>query len=448
MDGRNRLSLRIMKIWVIAAMLAASLLFCGFAAGRMPQGCIVEGVDVSGMSEKSACERISRALQEDAADRELTVEAGGCTYTFRAPQLYYRSDLSKVLKKAREKAGKYTLQKHLVLTNFEETLRGICDEYYTKSHDARMQFTANWDEPFLFSKETEGTYVNGAVLKEKVLSALEAGGGTVRAEIVRETPRRSLEKLKEECVRLSSFSTRYAEGCNRAENIALAAKKINGTILDKGEVFSFNERVGERTQANGFKSAPIIQDGAFVAGVGGGVCQVSTTVYNAALLSGMGIVEQHPHSLAVGYVEPSFDAMVSGTGCDLKFRNDTEGRVYILARAAGGNLSIRVYGHKTDVTYIRKSVVVETIAPPEPEIREGDSECVLRAEKQGLRSEGYLIRRVAGKTVKTVRLRKDRYAPVQGIIQKIPQNLEPEIGSDVLHLIVKCGKISCETRVV
>ena len=138
----------------------------------------------------------------------------------------------------------------------------------------------------------------------------------------------------------------------------------------------------------GFKSAPIIQDGKFVAGTGGGVCQVSTTVYNAALLSGMGIVEQHPHSLAVGYVEPSFDAMVSGTGCDLKFRNDTEGRVYILAKASGGNLCVRIYGQKTDVTYVRKSVVVETIAPPEPEIREGDSECVLRAEKQGLRSEG------------------------------------------------------------
>ena len=448
MNGRDVKSLRWMKICLLAAMLAASLFFCGFAADRMPQGCFVEGVDVSGMSERSAGERILRALQEDAVGRELIVEVDGTAYVFRAPQLYYRSDLSVVLKKARKKAGRYTLQKNLVLTNFEETLRGICDDFYTKSHDGSVEFTAKWDEPFLFSKEKAGTYVNGAQLKEKVLAALEAGGGTVQAEVVRETPRRSLEKLKNECVQLSSFSTRYADGCNRAQNIALAAKKINGTILEKGEIFSFNETVGARTQANGFKSAPIIQDGKFVAGTGGGVCQVSTTVYNAALLSGMGIVEQHPHSLAVGYVEPSFDAMVSGTGCDLKFRNDTEGRVYILAKASGGNLCVRVYGHKTDVTYVRKSVVVETIAPPEPEIREGDSECVLRAEKQGLRSEGYLIRRVAGKTVKTVRLRKDRYAPIRGIIQKIPQNLEPENSSDVLHLVVKCGKIPCENHVV
>lgn len=448
MDGRNRKTIRLINIWIMAAILAASLFFCGFAADRMPQGCIVEGVDVSGMSEELAREQISHKLREEAAGRELVVKVGEKTYTFRSPQLYYRSDLTKVLKNARKKTGKYTLQKNLVLTNFEETLRGICDDFYTKSSDGRMQFTAKWDEPFLFSKEKAGTYVNGALLKEKVLAALESGGGTVRADIVRETPRRSVEKLKDECVQLSSFSTRYADGCNRAQNIALAAKKINGKILERGEIFSFNETVGARTQANGFKSAPIIQDGKFIAGVGGGVCQVSTTVYNAALLSGMGIVEQHPHSLAVGYVEPSFDAMVSGTGCDLKFRNDTEGKVYILARATGGNLTVRVYGHKTDVTYARKSVVVETIAPPEPEIREGDSECVLRAEKQGLRSEGYLIRCVAGKTVKTVRLRKDRYAPIQGIIQKIPQNLEPEIGSDVLHLIVKCGKIPCENRVV
>ena len=92
-------------------MMAASLFFCGFAADRMPQGCIVEGVDVSGMSERTASEHISRALQEDAAGRELKIEVGGNAYIFRAPQLYYRSDLSVVLKKARKKAGRYTLQK-------------------------------------------------------------------------------------------------------------------------------------------------------------------------------------------------------------------------------------------------------------------------------------------------------------------------------------------------
>lgn len=95
-------------------------------------------------------------------------------------------------------------------------------------------------------------------------------------------------------------------------NIALAAEKINGCILADGEEFSFNGRVGARTESNGFLSAPIILEGDFVEGVGGGVCQASTTVYNAALLAGMEITEQHPHSLRVGYVEPSFDAMVSG----------------------------------------------------------------------------------------------------------------------------------------
>ena len=447
MNGRDVKSLRWTKIWILAAMLAASLFFCGFAADRMPQGCFGEGVDVSGMSERSAGERISRALQKDAASRELIVEIGEREYVFRAPELYYRSDLLKVLKKAR-RAGNYSLEKELTLTDLDGTLRGICDEFYSNSRDARVKFTAEWEEPFVFTGEKKGTYADGARLKEDVLTALKAGGGRVRAKVAEETPRKTLDKIKESCVKLSDFSTRYAQGCNRADNIALAAKKINGKILEKGEVFSFNETVGARTEANGFKSAPVIQDGAFVAGTGGGVCQVSTTLYNAALLSGMGIVEQHPHSLAVGYVEPSFDAMVSGTGCDMKFRNDTEGRVYILAKASGGNLCVRVYGHKTDVTYVRKSVVIETIEPPEAEIREGNSECVLRAAKQGIRSEGYLIRRVAGKTVKTVRLRRDNYAPVQGIIQKIPQNSETEIGSDVLHLIVKCGKIPCENRVV
>ena len=447
MDASNAKRKIFWKIFAAAAVLAAALFMCAFSAGRMPRGCMVDGVDVSGMTEAEACAKVSRALQEDAASRELIVEIGEREYVFRAPELYYRSDLLKVLKKAR-RAGNYSLEKELTLTDLEGTLRGICDEFYSNSRDARLKFTAEWEEPFVFTGEKKGTYADGARLKEDVLAALKAGGGRVRAKVAEETPRKTLDKIKESCVKLSDFSTRYAQGCNRADNIALAAKKINGKILEKGEIFSFNETVGARTEANGFKSAPIIQDGAFVAGTGGGVCQVSTTLYNAALLSGMGIVEQHPHSLAVGYVEPSFDAMVSGTGCDLKFCNDTEGRIYILARAAGGTLTMRMYGCKTDVTYVRKSVVIETIEPPEAEIREGNSECVLRAAKQGIRSEGYLIRRVAGKTVKTVRLRRDNYAPVQGIIQKIPQNSETEIGSDVLHLIVKCGKIPCENRVV
>ena len=433
---------RVCRTVLSAAGIAGAFFFLSaFAPPRMPDGCKIGGTDVSGMTVAAARARLSEELRADAETRELRIEAEGRSYIFRAPELYYRADVEEALRQARKGAGEYPLPRQLALTNLEDTLRGICDNCYRKSKNARMAFLPTSKQPFTFEAEEKGRYADGRLLREEVLAALGAGGGTVKVSVREEAAGVSEQSLRDSAVRLSRFSTRYADGCNRAHNIALAAEKINGTVLCGGEVFSFNATVGARTQERGFYSAPIIQDGEFKAGVGGGVCQVSTTVYNAALLSGMTIVEQHPHSLAVGYVEPSFDAMVSGTGCDLKFKNGTKGKVYVLARASGGVLTVEIYGEKTDITYERRSVVVETIAPPAPQVREGEAECVLRAEKQGLRSEGYLVRLKDGKEIGSVCLRRDRYAPVQGIIQKIPQDSGQEILPDVLHLIVKCDKI-------
>ena len=185
--------------------------------------------------------------------------------------------------------------------------------------------------------------------------------------------------------------------------------------------------------------APVILNGEFVAGTGGGVCQVSTTLYNAALLSGLTVTEQHPHSLAVGYVEPSFDAMVSEC-CDLRFSNGTGGKVYLTARAVGGALTVRVYGQRSPVSYSRRSVVLGSIPPPDPEVREGEEELVLRAERAGLRSEGYLVRSEGGKQT-SVRIRRDSYAPIRGILQKIPAENAEENAFQPLSLVVKYAKI-------
>ena len=191
----------------------------------------------------------------------------------------------------------------------------------------------------------------------------------------------------------------------------------------------------------GYKPAGAYVNGVLVEEPGGGVCQVSTTLYNAAILAGMKACEVHAHSLAVGYVEPSFDAMVSDS-CDLRLRNDTGGRVYLLASASGGTLTVRVYGRYGGYTYERRSVVLETLEPPAPRlVKEGEAE---RAAKAGLRSEGYLIRRGKGGEV-SVRLRTDKYAPVQGVVSQLPQISGEENFVDSLHLFVKCAKMGRET---
>lgn len=432
---------RICKLFLPVLAAGVFFLSSGFFCPRLPKGCSVDGADLSGMTMGQARAQIARLLREEAQNCSLTVEGEGRTYTFRAPELYFSADVEGALARARAQGGAQSLEKRLSLTDFEGTLHRICDDFYKKSQNARLVFRPQESSPFLFEREQAGSYADGKRLKEDILSALASGGGTVRVYTRECTPRIGERQLRESALLLSSFSTRYADGNNRSRNVALAASRINGTVLEAGETFSFNAVVGKRTRDNGFLSAPVIINGAFVQGVGGGVCQVSTTLYNAALLAGLKACEVHAHSLAVGYVEPSFDAMVSDS-CDLRLCNETGGRVYLVASAKGGTLTVRVYGKDGGYTYERKSVVLETLPPPAPRlVREGESE---RAEKSGLRSEGYLIRKGKGGET-SVRLRADKYSPVQGVVGELPEISEQENPADFLHLFVKCAKMMGET---
>ena len=237
--------------------------------------------------------------------------------------------------------------------------------------------------------------------------------------------------LKPKSIELrSQFYTSYSSSTSeRKHNIKLASKSINNTFVDVGGEFSFNITVGERTTKRGYKTAKIISNGNFVDGVGGGVCQVSTTLYNAVLLAGLKIIEYHPHSLSVSYVAPSFDAMVSSAS-DFKFINNTHNPIIIKSYADDSSIKISIYGEKMQEKYLRRSVVTEIIKPPEnqiiyvsdkeyPELLVGQS-LVIQNAKNGLRSEGILIKIVNGKIVGSKTIRKDRYKAIQGVeIQKI-----------------------------
>ena len=405
----------------LAAAVCFCFVFCGFAAPRMPKGTYIDGVDVSGMTGADALVAVRERLAEELSDKIFTIRAGGREYSFRYPEIYYLSDAREVVRAAR-KGGKFALHKSLKMTKTDDTLRGICDDFYKVGSDARIEFTPGEQQPFHIVREQAGQYLDGAALKTAVEGALAGGVWEVSVLPKSERPRFTEAEALASVSLLSSFTTYYsAENAERSHNIALAAEKLSGTVLEKEEILSFNKRVGPRTAKNGFLKAPIILEGEYVPGLGGGVCQASTTLYNAALLAGLEIREYHPHSLASGYIEPSFDAMVSGSSCDLKIKNCLGGRVYLVCRTGRGWLNVRIYGQETAVTYVRESVVLQRIAPPEAEVREGEEEAVLRAEKDGIVSEGYLIRREAGKPDVRIRIRRDKYSPVRGIFQKVPE---------------------------
>lgn len=207
--------------------------------------------------------------------------------------------------------------------------------------------------------------------------------------------------LSEGVALLSSCTTYFSEeNSGRAHNIRLAAERISGIVLSPRESFSFNAAVGERTEENGFREAPVIERGEYVLGRGGGVCQVSSTLFYAALEGGLRVSESHPHSLAVSYLPPSLDAMVSKWS-DLKLLNARSSPVTIEAFCGQGSLTVRLYGTPDGLLYRAESTVLASL--PLPEGEEG---------KEGIVSESFLcVYGEGGELISRTRVRKDVYAP-------------------------------------
>ena len=151
---------------------------------------------------------------------------------------------------------------------------------------------------------------------------------------------------------LGTYSTRYdSQNKNRENNISLAISKINELILSPGEEFSYNTVVGARNIASGYKEAKIYSNGQVVYGIGGGICQVSSTLYNTALFANLDIKERHNHQFITSYVEPGRDATVVYGSKDLKFINNRNYPIKIVATSNNGNVKISIYGIKENLEY-------------------------------------------------------------------------------------------------
>lgn len=150
---------------------------------------------------------------------------------------------------------------------------------------------------------------------------------------------------------LGSWSTKYVNNPDRTTNLRLAANKIDGTVIMPGEIFSYNKVVGKRTIAAGYKNAAIYQDGEVTDGLGGGICQISTTLYNAAIDAGMLIEERRNHMFVPTYADAGKDATVVWGSTDFKFENRRAYPIKIETSVTGGIASVKIYGLKTDEEY-------------------------------------------------------------------------------------------------
>ncbi len=188
-----------------------------------------------------------------------------------------------------------------------------------------------------------------------------------------EEPKGNPEELAKVKDILGSFSTDYASsGNSRATNVANGTNLVNGTLLYPGESFSMYERVSPFSEENGYFLAGSYLNGQVVESFGGGICQVSSTLYNAVLRAELQVDERFNHSMIVTYVDRSADAAISGTAKDLKFTNNTDAPIYIEGYTANRKVYFNIYGHETRDTVNRKvsfeSVTVSTTQPGAPKL--------------------------------------------------------------------------------
>lgn len=195
-----------------------------------------------------------------------------------------------------------------------------------------------------------GRQADTSALYNTVAPKLSALALTVRTEIpVEETePVITDDALASIDGVLASYHTQYTPG-NRGHNITLAAGKLNGTLVKPNDIFSFNDTVGLRTAAAGYKVAGVILDGQLADGIGGGVCQVSSTLYNAILLAGLTPTARTSHALPSAYCPPGLDATVADGQIDLQFRNQLAHSVYLLTNADGHTLTVYILGTRADL---------------------------------------------------------------------------------------------------
>ena len=204
--------------------------------------------------------------------------------------------------------------------------------------------------------EVWGRYLDIEEAKQYVPQIYE-GGDIVNIPFYSSEPSVKADELSAKLFNatLGSYATSYGgSSANRAANVANAAGKINDTVLAPGDVFSFNTTVGKRSTANGFYTAPEYANGQTVMGVGGGTCQVSTTLYNAVLYSDLSIVSRLNHMFAVGYAPLGQDATVTDSGIDFKFSNNTDYPIKIVATTSGGQITVSILGTQRDVPHTVK----------------------------------------------------------------------------------------------
>ena len=301
----------------------------------------------------------------------------------------------------------YSFNKFLVATELEEPetlpapidLQGLYDQYHRDSADAVMD-----DETYEVSREVYGYTFD--LENAKHLLEYAKYGDTLRIDMEYILPEARYEELAGMLFRdvLGEFQTEHTKDENRNNNLKLACQAINGMILKPGEVFDFNVVVGKRTAEAGYKAADAYSSGKTVKTLGGGVCQVSSTIYYCCLLADLEIVDRSPHSYVSSYMPMGTDATVSWNGPEFRFKNSTNYPIRIETEVADGYVKAKLIGTDEKDYYIKIESEVITTRNPTTVYEEIDVD----DNPEGYKDGQVISTAYKGYTVQTYKCKYDR----------------------------------------
>lgn len=411
------------------------------------EGTTVEGIDISTMTLQQALDYWTQQVEPKYAQRAVTLSNG---MVFTSGELGYSSDYATVLTNAWSAGRSGSLEeRYQLISNRQNTpveyavtrraysedgvnacVAGIAAQLDKPAQNAHIESFDLENYSFVFADGEAGSKVDTEALRSGMTRALDAGGGTVELEVEAIQPTQKKEDIAAKYGMITSAITNASSSNkNRLTNIRQAMKLINGTRLAPGETFSFNETVGKRTTERGFKVATAYSSGEVTEEVGGGICQVSTTLFNAAVKADLEIVERHNHSLTVGYVDKGKDAAVNWNSQDLRFRNTTDDDIYICCyltedkRVRVGIFGLLIENGETITVegVTNDTIPYETTYQMSFDLLPGQTS-VVREGKNGYTASAYKIRWDSnGNQISKELLCKSRYKAVNAIIAHGPE---------------------------
>ena len=352
----------------------------------------------------------------EKADAQLIITAGKKGVKVDEEQLL--ADIYKVLN---EESEEEKIEIPMSEDNPDQIdINKIHEEVYKEVKDA--YYTSN---PFTVYPEEEG--IDFDVEQANTIIAEEKEEYIIPLKITK--PSKTVKDIGTEAFPdlLATFSTKYNAGnAGRTTNLRLAANKINGTVLLPNEEFSYNAVVGERTISAGYKMAATYSNGAVVDGLGGGICQISSTLYDAVVMANLKITTRRNHQFVTSYVPAGKDATVVWGSQDFKFVNSRKYPVRITATVQGGVATVQVWGIKEEVEYdiSIETKKIATIAPTtqyvqDPSLASGQQK-VVQAGSDGRKVEAYKVMKLNGQVVSTTLLSRDTYNAMKRIVHVGP----------------------------